>query len=224
MKMRRFFIVMVLLTTVTTMQAQLSEQQIKERREALQKSKTELDEQSSNLAKKEAKKLSKKGWKATPGALPIEKQLDKSYAYQMEYDENLFPKYFNGEGMSTGENYDAAKMQATELAKIQVATQIQTELTALIETNVATKQITAEEAVTVTKSVMAAKELISQRLGRYIPVVELYRTLPNKNKEVLVRIVYNSKMAKEAAKAAARERLEKEGDQLQKKLDELLGW
>lgn len=30
--------------------------------------------------------------------------------------------------------------------------------------------------------------------------MEVYRTLSNKNKEVLVRIAYNSQMAKEAAK------------------------
>ena len=224
MKKVKFLMIAMLFGMTTNMQAQLTEEQVKERKETLSKTKSELEKESTKLAMNEARKLEKQGWTVSPGALPIEKQLDKSYALLSEYDENLFPKYFSGEGMSTGENYDAAKMQATELAKIQVATKIQTELTALIETNVATKQITAEEAVSVTKTVIAAKELISQRLGRYIPVVELYRTLPNKNKEVMVRIVYNEKMAKAAAKAAAREELEKQGDKLQQKLDELIGW
>ena len=68
------------------------------------------------------------------------------------------------------------------------------------------------------------KQLISQKLGRVLPVVEMYRTLPNKNKEVLVRIAYSAKMAKAAAKNSIREDLEKESDELGKKLDELLGW
>ena len=45
-----------------------------------------------------------------------------------------------------------------------------------------------------------------------------------KNKEVLVRIAYNSNMAKKAAKKAIKEDLEKKGDELHNKLDELLGW
>ena len=48
--------------------------------------------------------------------------------------------------MSIGGNYDAAKMQALELAKQNLAGQIQTEITALIENTVANKQLSAEEA------------------------------------------------------------------------------
>lgn len=224
MKMIRLLVVTALLGVTTAVQAQLSEKEVKQRKEMMQKPRSLLDQEASLLAQKEAKKLKKKGWQTAPGALPLEKMLDKSYELQMEYEDNLLPKYFYGEGLSTGENYDAAKMQAIELAKIQVVTQIQTELTALIETNVGTKQISAEEAVTATQTVMAAKELISQNLGRYMPVVEAYRVLRNKNKEVLVRIAYNNEMAKAAAKAAARKQLEDRGDQLQQKLDELLGW
>ena len=44
------------------------------------------------------------------------------------------------------------------------------------------------------------------------------------NKEVLVRLAYNSKMAKAAAKKAMRAGLEKESDDLQKKLDDVMGW
>ena len=54
--------------------------------------------------------------------------------------------------------------------------------------------------------------------------MEVYRTLSNKNKEVLVRIAYNSNMAKEATKKIVREDLEKKGDKLHKDLDKLLGW
>ena len=53
-----------------------------------------------------------------------------------------------------------------------------------------------------------------------------YRTpiVSNKNKEVLVRIAYNAQMAKQAAKKAVKEELEKKGEDLHKKLDNLLGW
>ena len=197
---------------------------MKERKELRKMSKGELNEKATKAARKEAKKLAKEGWASAPGALPIEKQLDKSYLMQMEYDDNMYPKYLMGEAMSVGENYDGAKMQALELAKQNLAGQIQTEVTALIENSVANNQLGAEEAATVTKSVMAAKNLISQSIGRTITVVELYRTLNNKNKEVLVRIAYNGEMAKAAAKKAMREELEQKGDDLHEKLDSLLGW
>ena len=197
---------------------------MKERKELRKMSKGELNEKATKAARKEAKKLAKEGWASAPGALPIEKQLDRSYLMQMEYDDNMYPKYLMGETMSVGENYDGAKMQALELAKQNLAGQIQTEVTALIENSVANNQLGAEEAATVTKSVMAAKNLISQSIGRTITVVELYRTLNNKNKEVLVRIAYNGEMAKAAAKKAMREELEQKGNDLHEKLDSLLGW
>lgn len=213
-----------LLTGTTVSYAQVTKEQLQERKEIKKASKSELNEKASKAARKEAKRLKKEGWQNAPGALPLDKQLDKSYLMQMEYDEDMFPKYIMGEAMSIGENYDAAKMQAIELAKQALAGQIQTETTALIENTVANKQLAAEEAESVTQSILAGKNLISQSIGRTITVVEVYRTLQNKNKEVLIRIAYNGQMAKAAAKKAAREALEKKGEDLQKKLDDLLGW
>lgn len=199
-------------------------QDFKDRETTMKLSKTELNKKATKAARKEAKKLTKEGWKTAPGALPIEKQLDKSYLMQYEYDEDMFPKYIIGEAMSIGENYDAAKMQALELAKLSLAGQIQTEITALVENAVANKQLKAEEATSVTKTVLAGKNLISQGIGRTIPVMECYREKSNKNKEVLVRIAYNSAMAKAAAKRVVRENLEDKSENLQNKLDEILGW
>lgn len=224
--MRKVMIALMALMVMGTaaVSAQTTREIVKERKVLAKASKNELEKKASKAARKEAKKLKRQGWQVVPGALPLEKQLDKSYMMQYECDEDLFPKYLMGEAMSIGENYDAAKMQALELAKQNLAGQIQTEVTALIENTVANEQLQAEEAASITNSVMASKNLISQSIGRVITVIEVYRTLGNKNKEVLVRIAYNSEMAKAAAKKAAREDLEKKGDDLHKKLDQLLGW
>ena len=204
--------------------AQSAKELVKERKELMKASKAELNEKATKAARKEAKSLKKDGWETAPGALPLEKQLDRSYMMQSEFDEDMFPKYMMGEAMSIGGNYDAVKMQALELAKQNLAGQIQTEVTALIENTVANEQMDAEQAASVTQSVMASKNLISQSIGRTITVVEVYRTLKNKNKEVLVRIAYNSEMAKKAALKAVKEDLENKGDNLHNQLDELLGW
>lgn len=224
MKKVFLFIAMCLFVGTTTCYAQLNKEQRKERTEILKASKTELNAKASKAARKEAKTLAKEGWKTAPGAIPLDKQLDKSYTMQMEYDEDMFPKYLMGEAMSIGENYDAAKMQALELAKQNLAGQIQTEVTALIENTVANKQLQPEDAASVVQSISAGKSLISQSIGRVITVVEVYRTVSNKNKEVLVKIAYNAEMAKQAAKNTIRDDLEKKGEDLQDKLDELLGW
>lgn len=205
-------------------QAQNINEQRKERKELAKATKKELNEKASKAARKEAKKLAKEGWHTAPGALPLDKQIDKSYMMQYQYDSDGFPQFIMAEAMSVGGNYDAAKMQALELAKQNLAGQIQTEVTALIENTVANEQMDQGDAASITRSVMASKNLISQSIGRVIPVVETYRAVNGKNKEVLVRIAYSQDMAKAAAKRAVKKELEERGDSLHNKLDELLGW
>lgn len=184
--MRKLFVcAFAFLCLTANVSAQTAKNIRKERQEIRKASKSELNEKATKTARKDAKKLKKESWITVPGALPLEKQLDKSYMMQMEYDEDMYPKYLMGEAMSIGENYDAAKMQALELAKQNLAGQIQTEVTALIENSVANKQLANEDAASVTQSIMGAKNLISQSIGRTIIVMECYRVKTNKNKEVL---------------------------------------
>lgn len=219
-----FLCAFAFLCFTANMTAQTAKDVRKERQEIRKASKSDLNAKTTKAARKDAKKLTKEGWITAPGALPLAKQLDKSYLMQMEYEEDMFPKYLMGEAMSIGENYDAAKMQALELAKQNLAGQIQTEVTALIENSVANQQLANEDASSLTQSIMGAKNLISQSIGRTIPVMECYRVKPNKNKEVLVRIAYNGAMAKAAAKKSIQDELKGKSEDLQKKLDEILGW
>lgn len=214
----------MLLSASGMMYAQSSKEQRKERQELAKASKKELNEKASKAARKEAKRLGKEGWKTAPGALPLDKQLDRSYTMQFQYDEDGFPKFIMAEAMSNGGNYDAAKMQALELAKQNLAGQIQTEVTALIENTVANEQMDQSDAASITRSVLASKNLISQSIGRVVPVVETYRATNGNNREVLVRIAYSQDMAKAAAKRAVKKELEERGDSLHGKLDQLLGW
>ena len=190
-----FILLLASFLAAGTSYAQSAKDLAKERKELAKLSKSALNDRASKTARKEAKRLKKAGWLTAPGALPLDKQLDKSYLMQYEYDENGYPKYIMGEAMSVGGNYDAAKMQALELDKQNLAGQIQTGVTALIENTAANKQLEAEEAATITQRVLASKNLISQSIGRTITIMESYRTLSNKNKEVLVEGV--SKRSKE---------------------------
>ena len=219
-------VAMALIVACSATFAEQSEQKEirKERQQIAKLSKKELNERVSKTTKQQAKRLKKEGWVVSPGALPMEKQLERSYLMEYEYDENMYPKYLMANAQSIGENYDAAKTAATSLAITNLAGQIQTEVTALVENTVANQQLSAGDAASITESVMASKNLISQSIGRVITTVECYRELKNKNKEVMVRIAYNGDMAKQAAKKAIRQELEKKGQDLHDQLDKVLGF
>jgi hypothetical protein len=219
-------VAMALIVACSASFAEKSElQQLNKQRKELRKlDKKQLNERSSKAARKEAKKLKKAGWIVSPGTLPLEKQLDSSYLMEMEFDENLYPKYIMANAQSIGENYDAAKTSALSLAITNLAGQIQTEVTSLIENTVANKQLEANEAASIVETVQSSKNLISQSIGRTITVVECYREVKKGgNKEVLVRIAYNGDMAKAAVKKAVRDELEKKGEKLHEQLDKVLG-
>ena len=182
--------------------------------------KAELNEKASKAARKAAKEFKKEGWQVSPGALPLEKQLDRAFMYELEVDDDMNPVHVVAEGRSIGENYDAAKIQAAELARLQIAGKIGSETTAMVDNLVANKQLTSEQAATVTTTMMESKSIFSQKLGRLQTVVECYRVLKNKNKEVLVRLVTKEAQVQSIAKEAIRAELEKKGVQLS---DELKG-
>lgn len=199
-------------------------QDAKERKEIQKMARKELSAKVDKVTKKEAKRLTKEGWVVSPGALPLEKQLQRSYEMQYQSDDMGEPKYIMAESQSIGENYDAAKNAATSLAVINLAAQIQREVTSLVKDNVDNKQLSSEDAVSITETINANQTLISQSIGRVITVVECYRVLKNKNREVMVRILYNADKAKQATKKILREELEKKGEDLQEQLDKALGF
>ena len=222
--MKKLIFTLILCAVASSVVVAQTRENFEERKELRKLSKAELNTKATKDARKEAKRLQKEGWMPAPGALPLDKQVDRSFLMQMEYDDDMFPKYLMAQSMSIGSNYDAAKMQAIELAKLDLAGQINTEIAALVENSVSNNQLEAEEAASVTKSVSESMSRIQGNIGRVITVLEVYRTLKNKNKEVMVRIAYNSSMAKAAAKKAIQEDLATQGEELRNKLDEVLGW
>lgn len=220
--MRRFWsCITVLLVGISTVFAQDINSSIAERKAMSKYTKSELNAKASKTARRQAKQYVKDGWEVAPGHLPLERQLDRAYQMQYEFDEQGYPKYIMSEAMSIGQNYDAAKMQALELAKLNLAGQIQSEIIGLVDNTLSNEQLSNDEAASITETVMGAKNLISAKIGRVITVVECYRDV-KRNKEVRLQIAYNAEMAMEAAKTAVRQELEEKGNELHEKLDELL--
>lgn len=199
--------------------AQSAKETIRERKQYSKYAQTEINAKASKAARKEAKALAKQGWLVAPGHLPLEKQLDKSYQMYYEFEDAVLPKWIMGDAMSPGATYDAAKLQALELAKINIAGMIQTEITDLIESTVGNEQISQAEATSIVNTVSASKNLIIQKLGRTITVIECYRSLPNNGVEVRVTLAYNAKLAIEEAKEIIKKQLVEKGGDLHNQLD-----
>jgi len=170
-------------------------------------------------AKKEAKTLTKEGWKVAPGGIPLVHQLEDAYAKQYDKDELGFAKYYIGTSQPIAEFYDAANLQAMSAAKLDIARQLGSHMKAVIEQELANKQLPKNEAVSVAQVTAKATESINAKLGRVAPVMECSRVLENGNIQLMMRVAYPTVKALEEAKAALREKLEAEVKGLSEKLD-----
>lgn len=172
-------------------------------------------------ARKQAKQLTKEGFRTPVGKLPLDKQIEAAWQKQAEMDTDGNPWWYIASSRAIGGNQSAASLQATNAAKLDLAGQIQTKVSQLIEAKVANDDLRQEEAASLSNIVAASKSMISATLGRTIPLVEVYRTLPNKNVEVQVTLGYSQQAATQTAIKAIRDDLAKKSEELAKKLDEL---
>jgi len=176
-------------------------------------------------AKKEAKEYENAGWYVAPGDLPLEKQLEGNYTKALEEDDNGFPKYLVASGNALAGTQSAAKMQATELAKLELAGQLSSQIAATIDNQVANNQLNSEEAATLQKMVAASKNVVATKLGRVITMVEMYKKdSKTKNVECAVRIGYSQEMARKMALEAMQGQLQGEANIAADKLEKLFGF
>jgi hypothetical protein len=172
-------------------------------------------------ARKEAKSLKKQGYNVNPGQLPMDKQLEKSWMMQYEEDDEGNKLYFFADGTSVGETQAAAKLQAYEVAKINLAGQIETTIAGLITTNLGNQQLSGNDAASVTQTMGQFKSKMNQRMGRILTAFEAYKPL-GKNTEVRVTLAYNSNEAKRIAKEILREDLKKISGMDDERINKLL--
>lgn len=168
-----------------------------------------------------AKDYENDGYRVAVGAPTIEMQLTESWLKQQETDDDGNKKIFVGNATSVGETQIAAKLQATEAAKLDIAGQIETRVAALVENNIANSQLNMEEANSVTQTIAASKSMVAQRLSNLNTLVEMYRPI-DKNMEASVSIAYNREQAINEARNVIRKNLEEKTEILQEELDNIL--
>ena len=184
--------------------------------------KKDIKDKAIKQARKEAKKLKKDGFKVAPGQMPMDKQIEATWIKRYEIDDNGNKKWFVADARSVGETHSAAKLQAHEVAKVNLAGQIGTEVAGIIETNIANAQLNAEEAASITETVATFKSIVGSKMGRTTILFEADKSI-NKNTEVFVTMAYSYaeavKMAKDIIKEEMKGKIKIQSEQLDTILD-----
>lgn len=176
------FLLLTLLPTMSNAQIKTRKELNKERKELIKKVKDKAIKQ----ARKEAKRLEKEeGWRVFPGDMPLEKSLEISWMNQYEMRQNPDGSESNAYIWATGnavaKTNSAGKMQAIELAKVELAGQLKTYVAALTTSNIANAQLSSVDAETEQSIVQSAKSITSATLTQIKPTVVLYRkSIPKK--------------------------------------------
>ena len=224
MRKEKLVLFILMAAFVVSSYAQNFEEQRKERVKIFKASKKKNKDKALILSEEDAEQLLNDGWKTTPSALPLERQMDAMYIMQMEYDSKLFPAYVMVEANSVNQDYNAAKKRAVELAKSVLVEKIQSEISLQIDWAIKTELIESKEGEALIKSLKAAKNSISQNLEDVMIVEDIYRITSSKRFEVRVAIACTADVAKKVVKDAVNADLERNSEKLQQRLDDYFGW
>ena len=224
MRKEKLVLFILMAAFVVSSYAQNFEEQREERVKIFKASKKKNKDKAMILSEEDAEQLLNDGWKTTPSALPLERQMDAMCIMQMEYDSKLFPAYVMAEANSVNQDYNAAKNRAVELAKSVLVEKIQSEISLQIDWAIKTELIESKEGEALIKSLKAAKNSIFQSLEDVMIVEDIYRITSSKRFEVRVTIACTADVAKKVLKDAVNADLEQNSEKLQKKLADYFGW
>lgn len=224
MRKEKLVLFILMAAFVVSSYAQNFEEQRKEREKIFKASKKKNKDKALRLSEEDAEQLLNDGWKTTPSALPLERQMDAMYIMQMEYDSKLFPAYVMAEANSVNQDYNEAKNRAVELAKSVLVEKIQSEISLQIDWAIKTELIESKEGEALIKSLKAAKNSIFQSLEDVMMVEDIYRITSSKRFEVRVAIACTADVAKKVVKDAVNADLERNSEKLQQRLDDYFGW
>ncbi len=180
----------------------------------------------SKAAKKQAKELKKEGWTEPAGELSMEQQITISQLYGMEQMVDASGvaqrRFIQETGQQTAGSYNAAYAAARAAAQTELAAMLQTELVAAWQQKLDNAQSGATTAITNDKFHQRVKAVIDQTLSNCIPVLAIYRRLPNNQFEVQARIAYDKQTLMTLLRQYLQKELEKEGDGLGEIVDEII--
>jgi hypothetical protein len=183
----------------------------------------EIKDKAIKEARKESKRLKKEGWYVAPGSLPLDKLIENAWMKQYMVDEQGNARYITADGNAVAESKSVADMQSIELAKLQLAGLIQTNISSLVDANLGNAQLSTSDAASVTEVVQSAKNIIANELGYVNPFFKIYRDLDGDKIEAQVRLFYDVKQSLEIAKKVVRTELKEKLELNSEQLDKLMG-
>lgn len=177
-----------------------------------------LNAKPTKQAKKQAKELKAEGWTVPAGDVDIAQQVTRSQLYSAELttDEsgNGTKRYIMQTAQQTAGTYNSGYAAARAAAQTELAAMLKTELVTAMQQKLDNSQTNALTATTIDKFNQRSRMIVDQTLTNAIPVLSIYRRLPNNNFEVQVRIAFDKKELIARIKRNMEQELEKEGDKL----------
>lgn len=177
-----------------------------------------LNAKPTKQAKKQAKELKAEGWTVPAGDIDIAQQVTRSQLYSAELttDEsgNVTKRYIMQTAQQTAGTYNSGYAAARAAAQTELAAMLKTELVTAMQQKLDNSQNNAMTATTIDKFNQRSRMIVDQTLTNAIPVLAIYRRLPNNNFEVQVRIAFDKKELIARIKRNMQQELEKDGDKL----------
>lgn len=177
-----------------------------------------LNAKPTKQANKQAKELKAEGWTVPAGDIDIAQQVTRSQLYSAELtiDEsgNVTKRYIMQTAQQTAGTYNSGYAAARAAAQTELAAMLKTELVTAMQQKLDNSQSNALTATTIDKFNQRSRMIVDQTLTNAIPVLAIYRRLPNNNFEVQVRIAFDKKELIARIKRNMQQELEKEGDKL----------
>ena len=152
--------------------------------------------------RKRVKELEKDGWKS----MPLDKQVERTMERRLMTDDEGFDKYIAKTVSAKASSYSAAQMAAENIAKVRIASDIGSSVASLANVALENNEISAAEASTITSVSEKAKVLVSQKLGRILTTMCVYR-MAGSEYEVSITVLYDQKKAIEIANEIVRTEL-----------------
>lgn len=177
-------------------------------------------------AKKQAKQLEREGWMVPVGEKSIEQQITKSQLLaeelMLDEDGNSTQRFIQQNGMSTSGSYNSGYANARMVAQNEIAVMLKTQIATAMQSKLDNEQQSSINAITIEKFNQRSKAIVDACLTNSIPVVAVYRRLANNNFEVSVRIAFDKRELMARLKRNMKKELEKEGDELNGLVDDII--
>lgn len=224
--MKKMISLMVVAFMATATFAQSAVELAKQQRELNNIHMKMLNAKPSKDAKKQAKAYKKEGWQVPVGEQAMEKQITKSQLYEQEMmtteEGGYTQRFLQHTSQATSGSYNTGYASARAACMAEVASMLETNLGAAWKNAMDNAEMSAISATTNDKFNQRAMGVVKQSLTNSIPMVVIYRVLPNNLYQVSVRLAFDKKEIAAQLKRNLKKELEMDGDKLDGMVEDMM--